>query len=106
MFSIIKKQYSQKLKMSSYDIDMTPDFLPELFDKDYSDYLLNKLMNRAQVREVITERDVKLHIVFGCAENRDHFFDSLTDRFGPDKWDVLYLDDIDRLDCVITINKL
>lgn len=105
MFSINKKQRSQKLKMSAFDIVLTPDFLPELFDKDYSDYLLRKLVNRAQISEVISERDVSMHIVFGCAENRDHFFDSLTDRFGYHKWDVSYLDGIERLSCVITITK-
>lgn len=89
--------------MSSYDIELTPDYLPELFDKEFSDYLLNKLVNRAQVREVIKERDVRMHITFGCVENRNYFFESLTDRYGP-SWDVFF-SDLERLDCIITITK-
>ena len=89
--------------MSAYDIDLDTDYLPEVFDSAYSNYLLNKLVNRACVRYAIDNRDVKLRVKFYCEDNRIEFMNSLMQRYGG-MWDVSYLD-IDRLDCVYTINK-
>jgi len=96
----IKKQKSQ-IKMNVYDIDLDTGYLAEVFDSEYTDYLLNKLVNLARIRYVINERAVKMRIKFHLDENREEFLASLVSRFG-NNWDVSYID-MDRLDCVFTI---
>jgi len=98
----IKNQQS-RIKMNSYDIDLDTGYLAEVFDSEYTDYLLNKLVNLARIRYVISERPVKLRIKFHIDENREEFLASLVARYG-NGWDVMYLD-TDRLDCVFTIDK-